>query len=238
MHGPAVASLLAGAHCGTAPGARLYFVATSDPGKGVQEHVSALDWILATNAHLPPAQKIRVVSISASPDGDRVKPDRSAGPWPAARARAEQAGVLVLDCSRASAFIGPCALDPLAPEDPARCQPVLAQGRPDFFAGHLLAPVVPRTTAEQYFADAPGYQYCGNNRETHLYHGVSWAVPYCAGVLALGWQLRPDLTPAQMRELLFLSAHVLPTGEKIINPPEFIRLVREAPSTTPAERQL
>jgi serine protease AprX len=229
VHGPAVASLLVGAHCGTAPGARLYFAATSDPGKGVQEHINALDWILATNAHLPLAQKIRVVSISSWPDEDRNQSKPSTGLWAAARARAEQVGIMVLDCARADAFIGPCELDPLALEDPARCRPVLAQGRPDFFAGHLLAPTVPRTTAEQRFAGAPNYQYCGNVRETYLYHGVSWAVPYCAGVLALGWQLRPDLRPAQMRELLFRSAHVLPTSEKIINPLEFIQQVRKAP---------
>jgi serine protease AprX len=238
VHGPAVASLLVGAQCGTAPGARLYFVATSDPGKGVDEHISALDWILATNTRLAQTQKIRVISISSCPDGDRAQSERSVRLWAAARDRAEQAGIMVLDCSRAAAFIGPCELDPLALEDPARCRPVLAQGRPDFFAGHLLAPMVPRAVAEQRFDGLPGYQYCGNLRETYFYHGVSWAVPYCAGVLALGWQLRPDLTPAQIRELLFRSAHVLPTGEKIINPPEFIRQVRETPATTPAERQL
>jgi serine protease AprX len=85
--------------------------------------------------------------------------------------------------------------------------------------------------AEELFPGNPGYQYCGINRETYFYHGVSWAIPYCAGVLALGWQVRPDLAPAQMRELLIRSAHQLPTGEKIINPPEFIRQVRAAPAT-------
>jgi hypothetical protein len=29
-----------------------------------------------------------------------------------------------------------------------------------------------------------------------------------------------------MRELLFSSAHVTPEGAKIINPPEFIRMVK------------
>jgi hypothetical protein len=32
-----------------------------------------------------------------------------------------------------------------------------------------------------------------------------------------------------MRELLFTSAHITPEGAKIINPSEFIRMVREFP---------
>ncbi|MBX7258511.1 MAG: peptidase, partial [Candidatus Hydrogenedentes bacterium] len=66
------------------------------------------------------------------------------------------------------------------------------------------------------------YQYCGRG-------GLSWAIPYCAGVLALGWQLRPDLTPAQMHDLLYRSAYVNGDGQQFINPPEFIRLVKEMP---------
>jgi hypothetical protein len=234
MHGPAVASLLVGAKCGTAPGARLYYAATPDPGEGVQDTVRALDWILETNSHLPEGEKIRVISISASPDGERVLPrPNPGGPWPSARRRAEEAGVMVLDFARESAFIGPCEYDPGAPEDITRCKPILAKDRPDFFAEHLLVPVAPRTTAEEYDPHSPEFQYCGIGGQTFRYHGVSWAAPYCAGVLALGWQLRPDLTPAQMRALLFRSASALPTGEKVINPMEFIRLVRIEPRSLP-----
>jgi subtilisin family serine protease len=93
----------------------------------------------------------------------------------------------------------------------------------------LLVPVAPRTTAEEYDPHSPEFQYCGIGGQTFRYHGVSWAAPYCAGLLALGWQLRPDLTPTQMRTLLFRSASSLPTGEKVINPQEFIRLVRMEP---------
>ena len=42
----------------------------------------------------------------------------------------------------------------------------------------------------------------------------------------MGWQIRPDLTAAQMKELLFESAHVHESGAKIINPTAFIDLVR------------
>ena len=224
MHGPAVASLLVGARCGTAPGASLYYVALPDPGDGVESFIRALDWLLATNRHLPAPRRIRVVSISASPD--ETPPEAEA--WAAARERAEKEGLMVLDVSRGRPFVGPCELDPVAPDHPARARPVPARDRPGFFRDHLLVPVAPRTTAEQYYPGHFGYQYCGTGAETFLYHGVSWAVPYCAGVLAMGWQIRPDLSPDQMRALLFSSAHVLPTGERIIDPPAFIARVRES----------
>jgi serine protease AprX len=225
MHGPAVASLLVGSRCGTAPGARLYYVATPDPGEGLPDILKALDWLLQTNACLPAKEKIRVVSISSSPDGERVRPRAPpAGPWPEARRRAEAAGIMVLDFARESAFIGPCEYDPDSPEDPSRCKPVLAKDWPDYFAGHLLVPVAPRATAEAYEPGAAGYQYCGLGGKTFRYHGVSWAAPYCAGVLAMGWQVRPDLTPSQMRALLFRSALTLASGEKVIRPQEFVRL--------------
>jgi len=230
MHGPAVASLLVGAHCGTAPGARLYYVATPDPGGGVQDTLCALNWILQTNACLPSSQKIRIVSISASPDGERLLPRPNPGaPWPRALKRAEDAGVMVLDFSRESAFIGPCEYDPATPENLANCKPVLAKDWPHFFDGHLLVPVAPRTTAEEYEPGSAGYQYCGTGQKTFRYHRVSWAAPYCAGVLAMGWQVRPELTPTQMRALLLRSAYALPSGEKIIQPLEFIRLLRLEP---------
>jgi hypothetical protein len=154
-----------------------------------------------------------------------------AGPWPEARRRAEAAGILVIDFAREDAFIGPCELDSSTPEDPARCKPVLAKNLPGYFAGHLLVPVAPRTIAEAFEPGATGYQYCGAGGQTFRYHGVSWAAPYCAGILALGWQIRPDLNATQMRSLLFRSATVLPSGEKIICPREFIRLVRQEAAT-------
>jgi len=60
----------------------------------------------------------------------------------------------------------------------------------------VCTPCSGRTTAEQ--EDDPGqnsYVYWGRG-------GLSWSIPYAAGVLALGWEVRPDLTPEEMRDLL------------------------------------
>ena len=75
--------------------------------------------------------------------------------------------------------------------------------------------------AEDYDKGEFGYRYCGVG-------GLSRSIPYCAGVLAMGWQVNPELSPEQMRELLYKSAFTKKNGAKIINPKMFIRLVRRA----------
>ena len=224
MHGPAVTSLLVGTKCGTAPGARVYFVAAPSWTADTAYQAKALDWIIEQNAQLPANEKIRVVSVSAAPGGRGSPFDKNTELWDPACERAEKAGMLVLDCTEHHGFIGPCFYDASDPENVAKCKPGFpsrpgvsnAQRSPSQV---VLVPCSPRTTAEEYVKGECGYQRCGQG-------GLSWSIPYCAGVLALGWEARPDLTGQQMRELLFQSAHKTADGWLIINPPEFIRLVK------------
>ena len=224
MHGPAVASLLVGVNCGTAPGARLYYGAVPSWKLDTAYYAKALDWIVAQNAQVPTQEKIRVVSVSAAPSGPGSPYTTNNETWDPACARAEQAGILVLDCTHHHGFIGPCYYDPADPENVAKCKPGFpSQPNQGPLEGDqskwIFVPSSPRTTAEEYAEGDCGYQYCGEG-------GLSWAIPYCAGVLALGWQARPELTAPEMRELLFKSAYKTPDGTLIINPPEFIRLVK------------
>ena len=218
MHGPAVTSLLVGTRCGTAPDARVFYADAR-----LEDYGEALEWILAQNATLPATARIRVVSVSAAPSGpgsyvtSKIHQDR----WDAAYQRAEAAGVLALDCTTHRGFIGSCYYDPADPENVSKCKSGYPGLKPWPNPEHLLVPASPRTTAEEYDQGQGGYQHYGRG-------GQSWAIPYCAGVLALGWQVRPELTPRQMRELLFASAHVTKDGAKIINPQEFIQRVRQA----------
>ena len=225
MHGPAVASLLVGAKCGTAPEARLYYAAAPSWTGDSAYYGKALDWITDQNEKLPAGEKIRVVSVSAAPSGPGSPFKKSKEMWDTACARAEKAGILVLDCTGHHGFLGPCYYDATDPEAVSRCKPGFPS-RPGMnvrVRGKLLlVPCSPRTTAEEYVKGDCAFQYCGEG-------GLSWGIPYAAGVLALGWQARPELTGPHMRELLFASAHVTPEGAKIINPPEFIRMVREFP---------
>jgi len=223
MHGPAVASLLVGTKCGTAPGARVYYVAAPSWTADTAFQARALDWLVQENNKLEPRNKIRVVSVSAAPSGDGSPFTKNTELWDSACERAEQAGMLVLDCTSHHGFIGPCYYDATDPEDVTKAK----AGFPSMPhmagpSGHLLIPCSRRTTAEEYAKGQFSYQYCGQG-------GLSWSIPYCAGILAIAWQIRPDLEPAQMRDLLFKSAHKQGESSLIINPPEFIRMVEMAP---------
>jgi serine protease AprX len=222
MHGPAVASLLVGTNCGTAPDARVYYVAAPSWTKDTAYQAKALDWIVEQNERLPVSEKIRVVSVSAAPSGPGSPFEKNQEMWDQAYARAEAAGILVLDCTSHHGFIGKCWYNARVPESVSACTP----GDPRYSyhtTDHLLVPSAPRTTAEEYDKGDCSYQYCGTG-------GLSWSIPYCAGVLALGWQLRPDISPERMRELLFKSAYTKKDGTKIINPGRFIRFVKAAKS--------
>ncbi|MCL6613943.1 MAG: hypothetical protein K6U03_04925 [Firmicutes bacterium] len=55
---------------------------------------------------------------------------------------------------------------------------------------------------------------------------MSEGAPYLAGVIALGYQVNPNLTPAKVETLLRRSA--TPFGEAfIVNPAGFIRLAEQ-----------
>ena len=219
MHGPAVASLLVGRNCGTAPDARVYYVAVLSGTKDAEYYAKALDWILQRNERLRRDEKIRVVSVSAAPSGPGSPFVKNQDAWEQACKRAAGHGVLVLDCTSHRGFVRSCYYDATDPEDVSKCKPGFPGRSWGGVSGKLLVPSSPRTTAEQYNKAEHSYQYYGRG-------GLSWSIPYCAGVLALGWQVRPDLTAAQMRENLFKSALVTEGGEKIINPKEFIRAVQ------------
>jgi subtilisin family serine protease len=63
--------------------------------------------------------------------------------------------------------------------------------------------------------------------------GMSWTVPYLAGLAALAFQIDPEIPPAQIKELWTSTATKTSAGP-IVNPPKFIEAVRSrANKTTP-----
>ncbi len=68
MHGPAVASLLAGKTIGVAPdAANIYYAAWPSWLMDSRYAADALDWVLEQNEALPEGEKIPIVSVSAAP---------------------------------------------------------------------------------------------------------------------------------------------------------------------------
>lgn len=220
MHGPAVTSLLIGEKIGTAPDAKVYYAAAPSWLADASYYAKALDWIVEQSDKLPKDQKIRVVSVSAAPSGPGSPFDKNNDLWDKSVAKAESKGILILDCTENHGFIGPCYYNSKDQENVSQCIPGFPgisewKTRPN----HILVPASPRTTAEEYTKGDFGYQYTGRG-------GLSWSIPYCAGVLALGWQERPELTYKEMTKILLNSAY-LKDGNKIIDPKEFIKQVKE-----------
>ncbi len=221
MNGPAVASLLVGENTGTAPGARVYYAAVPVQRLDSQYYAKAVEWIMEENAKLPSGEKIRVVSVSAAPSGKESQFQRNADMWDEVCDKAEKAGILILDLTKHRGIVASCWSDGKEPDNMARYMigfPGAATGGD--YLNKVLVPTSPRTTAEEYQKGDFGYQYTGRG-------GLSWAVPYCAGVLALGWQERPDIDATQMVKLLLSSAYPKNETSKIIYPKEFIKAVKE-----------
>jgi serine protease AprX len=215
MHAPGVMSLLAGNTIGTAPDVRVYFAAAPSWTADAKFQAEALDWILEVNRSLPKGAKIKVVSISAAPSGKGSPFKKNNGLWDRTVKAAKKAGILVLDCTVDNGIIGPCFYDINDPDDVGKCRAGFP-GRPGSGPkDRVYAPCSARTTAEEYDEGNPSYQYCGRG-------GLSWSIPYAAGVLALGWQVKPNLTADEIVKLLFETAHLTTDGYKIINPAAFI----------------
>lgn len=219
MHGHSVMSLLVGTHCGTAPDARVYYVAAPSWTGDSAYYAEALEWILDRNRGLPDSEKIRVVSVSAAPSGQRSQFKKNKAQWDEAFGHAQDEGVLVLDCTLHHGFISACWYDPHDRENPAGCTPGYPGMPGRYRSDNLMAPTSFRTVAKHEEVNHPCYQYLGRG-------GLSWGIPYVAGVLAMGWQVRPELSPDQMNKMLFQSAYENDNGIRIIDPRSFIQMVK------------
>lgn len=189
MHASGVLSLLAGNTIGTAPGVQVYFAAAPSWMGDARYMAEALEWIIEVNGSLPIESKIKVVSVSAAPSGKSTPFRKNKRLWDKAVEKAEREGLLVLDCTLHHGIVGPCSRNLEDPDNLRKCKtefPYLS-GWDRVLKKNILAPCTHRTTAEEYNDGHPGYQYCGPG-------GLSWAIPYVAGVLALGWQVRSEKT--------------------------------------------
>lgn len=221
MHGPAVTSLLVGEKIGTAPDARVYYAATPTWNADASYQAQALDWIIEENSKLTTKEKIRVVSISATLSGPGSPFTKNNDKWDKAVERAKNEGILILDCSENNGIIGPAFFSDLDDIDNVKkCSPGFpGGGGRGAEKDRIMVPTSPRTTAEEYNKGNCSYQYTGRG-------GLSWAIPYCSGVLAMGWQICPELTPSEIVDILFKTAYEN-NGAKIINPVKFINFIKE-----------
>ena len=212
-----------------APDAHIYYAAWPSWLKDSRYAADALDWVLEQNEALPEGEKIRVVSVSAAPGSADMFQNTDL--WNAAAARAEEAGVLVLTAEGAGTkpdrlMPYPAVLDPNARDDPAACRVGFPgeDGSSVFAKNALALPCSYRTTAEEYTAGQFGYTHYGQG-------GLSWGIPYCAGVMALGWQVDPTLTGDEIMRYLLSTAATGTDGNSIIDPVHFVETLETNRST-------
>lgn len=210
MHGPPVSSIAVGKDCGVAPKASLYYYAVP-PWKWTDNKPWAdlLDRIVEFNETLGDKPRIRVVSISLGMFSQRPNFDA----WKQAAEKASQHGILVVTCDPSFLRLATLRRDPSGDFDDPNCYRTgrYSAGRPA-----LCVPAGNRTTASYHGPEVYTYEIEG---------GMSWAVPYLAGVAALAFQIDPEITPAQIVELWTTTATQTKVGP-VINPPAFVETVR------------
>jgi subtilisin family serine protease len=223
MHAPAVTSILVGNTIGVAPEAKVYFAAAPSWLGDSEYYANGLYWIIEENKKLPDGEKIRVVSVSAAPSGEGSPFTKNTEMWDEAVLAAQKEGILVLDCryTEETGMIAPAYYDTENPEDVSSCKGGFPKSVFMVPSDHIGVPTSYRTVAEEYTEGSPSYQYTGQG-------GLSWGIPYAAGVLALGWQLDPTLDNERIVQLLFETCTKAKDGSNIINPSEFIKAVKDS----------
>lgn len=211
MHGPAVASIAVGKTVGVAPGADLYYIAWAycqNHGGNVTDFsclAQNVRRILAINQQLPTARKIRVISLSIGwRPGDKGYDDITA-----AAQEAKDAGLLVVYSSvkdvHGFKFDG-LGRSPLAdPDNPESYEHRLWEAK-QFYENpsspdQLLVPMDSRTVASPGGVDEYVFYREG---------GMSWSIPYIAGVYALAAQVKPAITPDEFWSLAIQTGQTIP----------------------------
>jgi subtilisin family serine protease len=236
LHGAAVASIAVGKTVGVAPEADLYYIATA---RGFTNNsftylARSIQRILEINGQLPPENKIRVISMSLH----WVEGAEGYDELMAAVGEAKGAGMLIV-CANIEQVHGfkfqGLGRSPLA--DPAAFEsyePGLSWAN-DFYAGErpsdrLLVPMDSRTTASP--TGQIDYVFLREG-------GLSWSIPYIAGLYALACQVNPEITPERFWSLametrrtieLKHDGETIPLGP-IVDPVALIGALK-APSAT------
>lgn len=217
FHGMATASILTGNTVGVAPGAFLHYYAVPDDQNGFKNYVVALDQIVKRNATLPKEQRIRVVSVSWGPD------NATRAQWDDLVAKAAQQGMEVVYSTERPAARYLCAKllpggDPNDPNTYDWDDWVLQNSTRSGLASFLGVPAGNIVTASVAAPDA--YVHWGGS-------GLSWGIPYMAGLLTLGLQANPDASFDHLYQAIVETSVTNAQGIRMVNPAAYIAAVRK-----------
>ena len=215
MHGPAVASIAVGKNVGVAPEADLYYIAEEHGVYMEDGYVWDLYWlaksidrIVEINETLASDKKIRVISISLGIDNQELK-NGDLVKEAVDRAWDEAIYTITADNSLFGAGRKPLG-------DPNNLSSYTKGHfwRDSMVGDNVLAPMDSRCVASPTGDDKYVFYYAG---------GISWAVPYTAGLYALCSQVNPNITPDEFNAAIHETAtklHLDDTSDeyRILNP--------------------
>lgn len=195
MHGPAVASIAVGKTVGVAPGADLYYIAETHGTFTSKKFLwdltylaDSIDRICEINRLLPQDKKIRVLSISLGVNSDFHNSKKALE----SIKKAEAQNIYVFYVGSAD-FMGMYRNPVSDPNDFQSYEPGLFwsnsyydQSSNKRFQNTVMIPMDSRCTASPTGV---------NDYVFYTDGGMSWAVPYIAGVYALACQVYPKITP-------------------------------------------
>lgn len=225
MHGPAVASIAVGRSVGVAPESDLYYIATTDGvykengdfEYDLQWFVQAVDRIIEINQSLSDDEKIRVISISLGLNNTMTNYKEAIN----AITRAEAENIFTVYVGQASFF----GLDrePLAdPNDINGFKQSRLFSVDSSYKNTIWIPMSSRCTASPTGSEDYTFYQDG---------GMSWTVPYVAGVYALACQVNNEMTPKLFWKTVLETSSQAPlydTGKdgNIIAPDKLIEALR------------
>lgn len=224
MHGPAVASLLVGKTCGVAPGAELIYKAVPS-GRSFAYEAQALEDIIKENQKSN--KKIRIVSCSI---GYMIEnPEPGLDEWIEAIKKTTDSGIVVVDVGTrlGMEFTGGGSIDKENFDEYSlwlNYKSRINIKHPDIKPEHydqlpIIIPSDHRTFASSW-QKLGGYEYNGKG-------GISWSVPYLAGIFTMALQINPNLTQEELVNLVIDNTHINKNGLKIINPKKIIQAIKK-----------
>lgn len=226
MHGAAVASIAVGKTCGVAPEASLYYIAENFYTDNYTGRIAKdINELLDLNKTLKEDEKIRVISISW---GAEEKESDGYKDLKKAYQRANEEGVFVITTSlleddrediKGVNFIGMDKTKLTDPNDFSAYSKTSWAEEMDFYKkDYLCLPMDNRCVA------APTGI---NDYVIYQNGGLSWSVPYLAGVYALACQVKPDINFKEFWKIALDTAVANDKLDTIINPQGIIDKLKE-----------
>jgi len=212
--GSIAASILVGENTGVAPECTLYHVANPTWLRDQKNEADAFRKIIELNKSLPKDKKIRVISFAHSVD-------RNLTNWQMlqeAKKEAEAQGIIVVDAEFLRFACVTCL--PWKDKDDIKNYKIAKNYDNKYM----------RNGSNVFFVPIGGKTIAYGQYDEHYFYqtnsGANSAIPYVAGVIALGLQVDPDMGRWTAKKYLWESGYEFYEG-RLINPVGFIELVKK-----------